>query len=253
MQLVPLSTDGRVTVVVTAPLPSGPLRVALRMDARERRDRGTWPDRFAPGRPVHRRGRRRLPAGRERGSPLGGRRAPARPGWSTRARPAPSSCISVHRPRARRGISTTGRPRPSPTRRHSWPRPARSGSRRRFRRPGPPGRTGRAHRGRAPFPDRAWRPAHRPRRGRSTTTRFPSRRWSCVRSSGSGTSTTPHPASPATSGGGFCGPPSVSRPRCCSRPCCSTACRPVRLRRARRPAPRAVRPAFRVPRLDEVR
>jgi hypothetical protein len=32
MQLVPLSTDGRVTVVVTAPLPSGPLRVALRMD-----------------------------------------------------------------------------------------------------------------------------------------------------------------------------------------------------------------------------
>jgi hypothetical protein len=33
MQLVPLSTDGRVTVVVTAPLPSGPLRVALRMDA----------------------------------------------------------------------------------------------------------------------------------------------------------------------------------------------------------------------------
>ena len=32
MQLVPLSTDGRVTVVVTAPLPSGPLRVALRLD-----------------------------------------------------------------------------------------------------------------------------------------------------------------------------------------------------------------------------
>jgi hypothetical protein len=32
MQLVPLSTDGRVTVVVTAPLPSGPLRVALRVD-----------------------------------------------------------------------------------------------------------------------------------------------------------------------------------------------------------------------------
>lgn len=33
MQLVPLSTDGRVSVVVTAPVPSGPLRVALRMDA----------------------------------------------------------------------------------------------------------------------------------------------------------------------------------------------------------------------------
>ena len=32
MQLVPLSTDGRVTVVVTAPLPPGPLRVALRPD-----------------------------------------------------------------------------------------------------------------------------------------------------------------------------------------------------------------------------
>jgi hypothetical protein len=31
MQLVPLSTDGRVTVVVTAPLPLGPLRVALRL------------------------------------------------------------------------------------------------------------------------------------------------------------------------------------------------------------------------------
>ena len=30
MQLVPLSTDGRVTVVVTTPLPPGPLRVALR-------------------------------------------------------------------------------------------------------------------------------------------------------------------------------------------------------------------------------
>jgi hypothetical protein len=33
MQLVPLSTDGRVTVVVTAPLPPGPLRVALRVEA----------------------------------------------------------------------------------------------------------------------------------------------------------------------------------------------------------------------------
>jgi hypothetical protein len=33
MQLVPLSTDGRVTVVVTASLPPGPLRVALRVDA----------------------------------------------------------------------------------------------------------------------------------------------------------------------------------------------------------------------------
>jgi len=31
MQLVPLSTDGRVDAVVTAPLPLGPLRVALRM------------------------------------------------------------------------------------------------------------------------------------------------------------------------------------------------------------------------------
>ena len=33
MQLVPLSTDGRVTVVVTAELPPGQLRVALRLDA----------------------------------------------------------------------------------------------------------------------------------------------------------------------------------------------------------------------------
>ena len=33
MQLVPLSTDGRVTVIVTAELPPGPLRVALRLDA----------------------------------------------------------------------------------------------------------------------------------------------------------------------------------------------------------------------------
>lgn len=32
MQLIPLSTDGRVTVVMTAPLPPGPLRVALRVD-----------------------------------------------------------------------------------------------------------------------------------------------------------------------------------------------------------------------------
>ena len=172
MQLVPLSTDGRVTVVVTAPLPSGPLRVALRMDGENvviealgptgTRRVGRFTDADAAAyRPVV----ARLAARGQAGT------CPARMVDTGEARAlilhlgSPATCAPRdhhHRPSGA-----------VPTRRHSWPRPARSGSGRRFRRPGPPGRTGRAHRGRAAFPDRAWRRAPRPRRDRSTTTRYP--------------------------------------------------------------------------------
>ena len=189
MQLVPLSPGGRVVAVATAPVPPGPLQVALRVSGEARRDRGARPARADPGGSSVRGGLRGLPArARPARRPRAHGHLPGPRGPHRRRRdPHAASRPARHLRAARSALRRAGRPSAADTARHRAYGPARRGrsggplscprrpaptpSRARVRRPHRPGRGTRCSaRGR---PQRAadprCRPAHPPGSGSPTT------------------------------------------------------------------------------------